>query len=151
KDKTNTIVYEYNLAGDYMAIRPNNDKTKLIIFTKDGVQVVVDDEKKNIIIMRIGGLVGDIAKAMNKNADGKSTNASTYKGSIAKTGNTKQISGYPAEEYKVTGDDGKVSTVWTAKVDFNASLFYLMNMGIGASMAGRPGGGAGHNGMGAIQ
>lgn len=149
KDKPSNITYEYNQAGSYMAIRPNDDKSKLIIFTKEGVQVIVDDEKKNILIMRIGGMIGDLAKAVNpaKGANGKTPDASTYKGSIVKTGNTKQISGYPAEEYKVTDDKGKVSTVWTAKVDFNASLFYLMNMGFGGATAGRPGAGAGRPGM----
>src|SRR5579864_4153525 len=87
--KPKNITYEYNQTGDYMAIRPNDDKTKLIIFTKEGIQVIVDDEKKSIIIMRIGGMIGDLAKAFNTNkgADGKTPGVATYKGSIVKTGN----------------------------------------------------------------
>jgi hypothetical protein len=50
-----------------------------------------------------------------------------------KTGNTKMISGYTAEEYKITKKDGHSMRVWYAKVDFNTQLYYMLGMGGGAS------------------
>jgi hypothetical protein len=145
-DKKNSgptlLDYYYTQNGDYMCIRPEKDKKGFMIFTKDGVSVIIDDEKKTIVVMRLGNLIGDIGKAF---ADPKKNNPSASKsdssgGKTVKTGNTKQISGYTAEEYKFTNNKGEVSTVWCAKVDFSASIFYMLgNMGFGGGAPGRPG------------
>jgi hypothetical protein len=134
------LTYYYTQSGDYMGIRPNDDKTKLLVFTKDGVNVIIDDQKKTIIAMRLGNLIGDLGKAFagqNKTngAPGALKPDSSGKVQSMKTGNTKQICGYPAEEYRYTNNKGQTGSVWCAKVDFNASLFYMM----GAMSGGRPG------------
>ena len=136
------ITYHYTTDGDYMAITPDKDPGKFIIFAKGGYNIIIDAEKKNLIVMRIGGMVGDFAKAYAEKNKGALTDSlkNKEKGQSVKTGNTKQICGYPAEEYRFTSSKGESSTMWFAKVDFNASLFFMVGMGAFSSgMGGRPG------------
>jgi hypothetical protein len=136
------INYSYTTSGDYMGIRPSSDKNQFIIFTKDGLNIIIDDEKKTIIVLRLGNLIGDIAKlgaqqGKNSTMPSKTDSISSNKSQFAKTGNSKQISGYKAEEYSYTNNKGESGTVWCAKVDFNTALFYTMATVTGGSSAGR--------------
>jgi hypothetical protein len=134
------ITYHYTKDGDYMAITPEKDPGKFIIFAKGGYNIIIDAEKKNLIVMRIGGMIGDFAKAYAAKNKGALTDSLKDKGQSVKTGNTKQICGYPAEEYRFTNSKGESSTIWCAKVDFNASLFFMAGMGaFSPGMGGRPG------------
>jgi len=129
------ITYYYSQNGDYMAIT-DKDKKGFMIYTKEGVSVIVDNDKKNIVLMRLGNLMGDLGKAYpdQKKNNPPATSDSSGKSKVVKTGNTKQISGYTAEEYTYTNSKGETGSIWCAKVDFNASMFL---MGMAASMNGK--------------
>ncbi len=135
------ITYYYSQNGDYMALgNAEKSKNQFIIFTKEGVNIIIDEEKKNVTAMRLGNLIGDLGKAMatqKKNNPSQPAGDSNKMKSV-KTGNTKQVCGYTAEEYTFTDNNGKTGSVWCAKVDFNASLFYLMGTNIGGANAGQP-------------
>jgi hypothetical protein len=134
------ITYRYSKDGDYMAITPEKDPGKFMIFAKGGYNIVIDADKKNLIVMRIVGMIGDFAKSYAEKNKGALKDSIKDKGQSVKTGNTKQICGYPAEEYRFTSSKGESSTMWCAKVDFNASLFFMVGMGaFSPGMGGRPG------------
>ncbi len=129
------ITYYYSLTGDYTAMKADEKNDVFIIFTKDGTTVIVDNQKKTITLLRMQNMMGDMSKLAaqyNKNnpsatpTTGKQDN-SDFK--FAKTGSTKQISGYTAEEYIYTDSKGEKGSVWYAKVDFNTSLFFMMGAG----------------------
>jgi hypothetical protein len=129
------ITYYYSLSGDYTAMKADEKNNVFIIFTKDGTTVIVDNQKKTITLLRMQNMMGDMSKLAaqyNKNnpsatpTTGKQDN-SDFK--FAKTGSTKQISGYTAEEYSYTDSKGEKGSVWYAKVDFNTSLFFMMSAG----------------------
>jgi hypothetical protein len=129
------ITYYYSQNGDYMAITAK-DKKGIMIYTKEGVSVIVDNDKKSIVLMRLGNLIGDLGKAYTnqKKNNPSAASDSSGKSKAAKTGNTKQICGYTAEEYSYTNSKGETGSMWCAKVDFNASMFL---MGMAASVNGK--------------
>ena len=136
-DGTKTITYFYSQNGDYTAIKVDNKNNNLMINTKDGMTVIVDDQKKTITIFRLQNILGDLSKIADGN-NKKSTSTTppqhdTSNFKVAKTGNTKQISGYTAEEYSFTNSKGEKGTVWYAKVDFNTGLFFLFGAGLAPS------------------
>jgi hypothetical protein len=144
EDQKKKIDYYYTQNADYMGFQPDDDKKTFLIFTKDGVSVIIDNNKKTIMVLRMGNLIGDFAKAAgdmkksNAMPKGDSSSGGNNKMLPVKTGNTKQISGYTAEEYKYTNSKGQTGSVWCAKVDFNASMFYMMGgMGMGSASPGR--------------
>ena len=129
------ITYYYTQNGDYMAIVPDKGKSGFLIYTKEGVNVIVDNEKKSIVLMRLGSLISDIGKAYsNQKKNNPAPDSSSSKSKAAKTGNTKQICGYSADEYSYTNNKGETGSVWCAKVDFNASMFL---MGMASSINGK--------------
>jgi hypothetical protein len=130
-----TITYYYSQSGDYTALKADNKNNNLIIFTKDGTTVIVDDQKKTITLFNMQNMMGDMSKIAaqnNKNIPSATPPAVSHDNSnfkFAKTGSTKQISGYTAEEYSYTDSKGEKGSVWYAKVDFNTSLFFMMGAG----------------------
>jgi hypothetical protein len=105
------------------------DKNSMVIFTKDGVTIAIDNDKKSIVIFRMSNMLSGFANnaasaKTNPSANAHHDSAANYQS--LKTGNTKQICGYPAEEYVVTDNKGEKAHVWYVKVDFNAQLFYTM-------------------------
>lgn len=135
---TKTIIYYYTQAGDYTAMKADNKNSILMIYTKDGTTAIVDNEKKTITILRMQNMMGDLSKIAaqyNKNNPSATPSAGKHDSSnfkFAKTGSTKQISGYTSEEYSYTDSKGEKGSVWYAKVDFNAALFFMA--GVGATM-----------------
>jgi hypothetical protein len=133
------ITYYYSQNGDYTALKADNKNNSFIIFTKDGTTVIIDDQKKTITLMRMQNMVGDmskIAEQYNKNSTSATPSAVKQDNSnfrFAKTGSTKLISGYTAEEYGYTNSKGEKGSVWYAKVDFNTSLFSMLGAGTGPS------------------
>jgi hypothetical protein len=131
----NAITYYYSQNGDYTAMKADNKNNNFIIFTKDGTTAIVDDQKKTITLFRMQNMIGDmskIAEQYNKNNPSATPPAvkqdnSSFK--FAKTGSTKQISGYTAEEYGYTNSKGEKGSVWYAKVDFNTSSFFMLGAG----------------------
>jgi hypothetical protein len=137
---TSSMHYFYTKSGDYAGMNTgggrNNRKNDFVIFTKTGDWVVIDDNKKTITIINMANMMkdfGNAAKEMKK--DSLSTHAkSKYdpgQYQSVKTGNTKTISGYTSEEYKITDNKGHKISIWYAKVDFNTTLSYLFGMGGG--------------------
>lgn len=134
---TNSMHYLYTKSGEYAALKMVSRKGKetLMVFTKDGTSIIFDDEKKSIMIINMKNMLGEfanMAKGMKKDSlSGHKGKFDPSRFQSAKTGNTKKIGNYTAEEYKVS-DSGKYkATIWYAKVDFNAQLYYLLGMGAG--------------------
>jgi len=129
------ITYYYSQSGDYTAMKADNKNNVLIIFTKDGTTVIVDDQKKTITLFRMQNMMGDASKVAaqyNKNNPSTTPPAVMHDNSnftFAKTGSTKQISGYTAEEYSYSDSKGEKGSVWYARVDFNTSLFFKLGAG----------------------
>lgn len=127
--------YLYTKSGNYAGLRFGGSKGgRLIVFTKDGASILFDDDKKNITIMNMRKMLLDLAntvKGMNKDSlTGRlKEKIDAKKIRTAKTGNTKQISGYTADEYIVSDSGGHKASVWYAKVDFNTQLYYILGMG----------------------
>ena len=141
-----TITYYYSSNGDYTAMSGGSKMNGIIINTKDGNTVIIDNQKKSIVIMHLKNMLGDIQKIAEQYKGNSSDTAKHTSGDFkfAKTGNTKQISGYTSEEYSYTDSKGQKGSVWYAKVEFNAALFFLF--GAGASpMGGGMGKGAPSN------
>ncbi|HLY71261.1 MAG TPA: hypothetical protein VKR53_16115 [Puia sp.] len=136
-----TIEYYYSGSGDYMAMKAADKNNNLMIFTKDGTSVIIDDQKKTIMIFNIHAMMGDMGKvAAQYNKNNPSASSSRHDSTnaqVAKTGKTKDISGYTAEEYSFTNNKGEKASIWYVRVEFNAGLFYLF--GSGGSASPRPG------------
>src|SRR5579871_2126145 len=134
-----TITYYYSQDGEYTAMSGDTKNNNLIINTKDGNTVIIDNQKKSIVVMRMQNMMGDIkkmAEQYSKNNPNTTVPSKENNGDFkfAKTGNTKQVSGYTSEEYGYTDSKGQKGSVWYAKVDFNAGLFFMF--GAGASPMG---------------
>ena len=134
------ITYYYSQSGDYTAMKADDKNNNFIIFTKDGTTAIIDAQKKTITLFRMQNMMGDmskIAEQYNKNNPSATTppavkqDNSNFK--FAKTGSTKQISGYTAEEYGYTNNKGEKGSVWYAKVDFNTSSFFMLGAGAAPS------------------
>jgi hypothetical protein len=130
------ITYYYSQSGDYTAMKADNKNNVLMIFTKDGTTAIVDDQKKTITILRLQNMMADMSKIAaqnNKNNPSATPAAVNHDNSnfkFSKTGSTKQISGYTAEEYSYTDSKGEKGSVWYAKVEFNTSLFFMLGAGV---------------------
>jgi hypothetical protein len=123
--KEGTLSYYFTSNGDYAAIKMDAKDNGLIIYTKEGNMMMVSEKEKTIMVMNMKVFMNkakDYAKDNHYTKD-----SATAKSSFKKTGNTKTICGYPAEEYEVTNEKGKTN-VWFAKVDFNSAL--AMSMGL---------------------
>jgi hypothetical protein len=131
-----TITYYYSTNGDYTAMTGGAKMNGIIINTKDGNTIIIDNQKKSLVIMHLKNMLGDIQKIAQQYKGGTADSVKHANGDFkfAKTGNTKQISGYTSEEYSYTDSKGQKGSVWYAKVDFNAALFFLF--GAGASPMG---------------
>jgi hypothetical protein len=135
------INYYYSGTGDYMGMKAADKNNNLMIFTKDGTSIIFDDVKKTIMIFNMRSMMGDLGKvAAQYNKNNPSASPSRHDSSnfqAAKTGKTKQISGYTAEEYGFTNNKGEKGSIWYVRVDFNSGLFYMF--GTGGSAPPRPG------------
>ncbi len=143
---TSTMHYFYTKSGDYAGMKVSGRKSSrennFIIFTKNGDWVVIDEDKKTITIINMGNMMMNMASAAKGMKRDSISGASKRKidpkqFQSVKTGNTKTISGYTAEEYKITDNQGHKISIWYAKVEFNTQLSYLFGMGKGG--AGVPG------------
>ena len=59
--KTSTISYYFTTSGDYMALKPESKEASLIIYTKEGDMLMVNDKDKSIIIMNLKGFMTHMA------------------------------------------------------------------------------------------
>ncbi len=150
---TNTMRFYYTKSGDYAAVSlPARDKmkgNKFVLLTRDGILVVMNEHKKNITIVSLRKMSSDMMTLvkyirmdslmanMHRNSEGKELKS-------VKTGNTKTIGTYTAEEYTVSGRSNEKATIWCAKVDFNTLGDYLKDV-IGMNFIGMMGAGQQHD------
>ena len=161
KKSPETMSYYFTKNGDYMSMESSEmGKEKdmnFMISTKDGLMITFGEEpipkkqdqsRKVLKVMDMhsmmkGGAetIAALAKTMPKkdqaDAEKKKPNEMD---NFVKTGRTKQVFGYTAEEYSknfTKEENGKVHegtmSVWYAKVDFDPEIMFSLGMG---SMAG---------------
>ena len=129
----------YTNSGEYAGLRMQGKTANhagWAIVTKNGNIVFFKERDKTATVISIRKIVSDLADlakwikmdsvmaAMRRGVDGQ-------KSKSAKTGKTKTIDGYPAQEYSVTDSSGRVSLVWCAKVDFPVAIDYILSAGAG--------------------
>jgi hypothetical protein len=132
----------YTNSGEFTGIKLQGEGAKhtgWVIVARNGNTVFFNEKEKTatVISMRkIFSDLEDLAKwikmdsvmaGMRRRMDGKKVTS-------VKTGKTKTIDGYSAQEYSVTDSSGRVSLVWCAKVDFPVMIDYILNAGAGKWM-----------------
>jgi hypothetical protein len=156
-----TMSYYFTKNGDYMSMEtPDNQKDKdmnFMVSTKDGLMITFGEERvpksqdkyrKVLKVMDMHSMMkgsaenmAALAKAMPKKdkpvTDDKKPNQLD---NFVKTGRTKQVFGYTAEEYSkefTKEENGQMHSgtmsAWYAKVDFDPEMMFSLGMG---SMAG---------------
>jgi hypothetical protein len=152
KNTNRTMTYFFTNSGDYMGMQtPKEEKenSEFMIHTKDGKMLMFNEEhasgnqknpQKMLIIMDMRKMMkgmGDVAKSLPKNGKKQEPEKQETLDNFKKTGKTKQIAGYTAEEYEKTIADedknGKMRSgtmsIWYAKVDFDPSMMFSLGMG----------------------
>ena len=126
-----TVIYYYSQKGDYMAIQAAEKNNNLIIYAKDGTTIVIDNQKKSITIFNMSNMLAAMKNAPQYNQHNPANQPKQDNGNAqgGKTGRSKQVSGYQAEEYAYTNNKGEKASVWFAKVDFDVSLFHQFSSG----------------------
>jgi hypothetical protein len=149
KNLTDTVRFYYTKSGDYAAAsfspKERMKGNTVIVITREGNVVAMNERKKTITIISIRKMISDMAHLtkyikidslmanMKRNSNGGELNS-------VKTGNTKTIGNYTAEEYSLSGKKGEKASIWYAKVDFNTPGDYLKGI-IGANFLNMMGGG----------
>jgi hypothetical protein len=125
----------YTKSGDYAAARisKRNDikGNLLVVLTRDGMGVVLDEHNRSITVINIRKLIAgfsDMAKwirmdsvivHLRREMDGRDFQS-------VKTGNMKQLGNYSSEEYAVSDSKGHKGSVWLARVDFSTQGDYIL-------------------------
>jgi hypothetical protein len=134
---TTEVHYFFTQSGDYAGGRFAGKKgfmqNDFVVLTKDGTAIIFNDTKKTIIIIRPRNILPDLVNLAkdftNVNfPDSLRHKLTDKKIQTEKTGKTKLISGYTAEEYKVSDNENHTGYIWYAKVDFNTPLYYILAM-----------------------
>lgn len=156
------MVYYFTRSGDYMGMVPpaenEQEKTEMLVNTKDGMMVTFTDKsasgndsknQKEITVMDMRHMFAGMGKGMEAIAKSlpskektdaakeKTVNKNNELDNFKKTGRTKKVFGYTAEEYtrEVNQTDGHgkmrsgTMTAWYARVDFDPSMMFSMGMG----------------------
>lgn len=152
-----TTIYYFTKSGDYMGMQPPKSQIDMsmnfLITSKDGLRITFGEEtiptnpdknRKVLKVMDMRSLfkgseksIAAIAEALPKKdtTDTKKKEANELDNFI-KTGKTKQVFGYTAEEYskEFTEDEkGKkrsgTMSVWYATVDFDPQMMFSMGLG----------------------
>jgi hypothetical protein len=137
------VIYYFTTSGEYAAIKDEDKSFGLMIYSKKGHTWLFDDKNKIITVMNMpktvgeGGMLGkEIAEKIKKEPLVKDKDDEKF--TITKTGKTKNILGYTADEYemrnnqiKTTGSTVKSGTMslWYAKVPFDPIKVYTMGVG----------------------
>jgi hypothetical protein len=157
KKTPETANYYFTKNGDYMSMETaESQKEKdmnFMIRTKDGMMITFGEESvpknpdKNRKVLKVMDLhsmlkgSGEAMAALAKNLPKKeNTDAEKKKpnelDNFVKTGKTKQVFGYTAEEYSkefTKDENGKehsgTMSVWYAKVDFDPEMMFSLGMG----------------------
>jgi hypothetical protein len=135
EDGKGTITYYFTTNGDYAGIKRDNDTDSdlsLMVYTKEGSTLMFNDKTKTITVMRMakvvteGGLFSKkVAEAIAKKPIKPSARDEM---TITKTGKTKMICGFIADEYLVKNEGG-TGSAWYARVSFDPVKIYTMGAG----------------------
>lgn len=155
--------YYFTKTGEYMSTETENSQKEkdmdFMIHTKEGLMITFGEEsvpkspdknRKVLKVMDMHSMMkgsGEAMAALAKNMPKKENTEAEKKkpndlDNFVKTGKTKQVFGYTAEEYskhftkdeKGTERSGTMS-VWYAKVDFDPEMMF--SLGMGSMAAGR--------------
>ena len=152
KNTTRTMTYFFTNSGEFMGMQtPKEEKgnSEFLIHTKDGKMLMFNEEhgsgnqktpQKTLTIMDMRKMrkgMGEVAKSMPKNEKKPEPEKKGTLDNFKKTGKTKQIAGYAAEEYeKFFSEEDKngklrsgTMSIWYAKVDFDPSMMFSLGMG----------------------
>ena len=152
-----TMSYYFTKNGDYMSIEtPEMEKEKDVSFmisTKEGLMITFGEEsvpknpnqsRKVLKIMDMHSMMkgsGEAMVALAKSMPKKENTEAEKKkpndlDNFVKTGKTRQVFGYTAEEYSTEikkEENGKMHegtmSVWYAKVDFDPEMMFSLGMG----------------------
>lgn len=133
-DTSNTHLF-YTKNGDYAGARMNGKSNisgnLFMVMSRDGIVILFDERKKEITIVSFRKLMSDLTSLMKyvrmdslmahmqKIKDGKDLKS-------VKTGKSKLVGSYTAEEYAVSDSRGHKGFVWLAKVEFNGPADYIL-------------------------
>ncbi len=139
----NEVTYLYTSNGDYAAIKPQDKSFSVMIYSKKGHTWIFDDKKKTITVMNMpktvgeGGAMGkELAENIKKAPLAKDKHEEEF--TITKTGKTKSLLGFTAEEYEMKSNKVNASanaaktgtmSLWYAKVPFDPVKIYTMGVG----------------------
>ena len=154
---TETANYYFTKNGDYMSmITAESQKNKdqdFMVSTKDGLMITFGEEsvpkdpsnnRKVLTVMDMRSMMKGNGEAMTalakslpqKDKAGIEKEKSDDLDNFIKTGKTKQVFGYTAEEYSkhlTKNEDGKTHSgtisVWYARVDFDPEMMFSFGMG----------------------
>lgn len=152
-----TVTYYFTKTGDYMCMQTPDSKEdgdmNFMIRTKDGLMITFGEEqvpnhsdktRKVLKVMDMRSMMkgsGEAIAALAKNMPKKDNQEAEKKkpndlDNFIKTGKTKQVFGYSAEEYSkhfTKVENGKehsgTMSVWYAKVDFDPEMMFSLGMG----------------------
>ena len=139
----NEVTYFFTSNGDYAAVKPEDKSFSVMIYSKKGHTWMFDDKKKIITVMNMpktvgeGGMLGKgIAEEIKKAPLTKDKHDEEF--TIKKTGKTKSLFGYTADEYEMKSNKvitSKISSItgtvsfWYTKVPFDPVKIYTMGVG----------------------
>ena len=141
------VTYFFTSNGDYAAVKPDDASFDLMIYSKHGQTWLIDDKKKTITVMNMpktvgeGGALGKAVAENIKNGPIQKDTVSNDEFAVIKTGKTKNILGYTADEYqmrpKVIATKNAIPAVsfWYAKVPFDPVKIYTMGAGRPADLS----------------
>ncbi|MBN9386022.1 MAG: hypothetical protein J0H74_35020 [Chitinophagaceae bacterium] len=139
EDGEQEVTYYFTTSGDYAALKPQDKSFSLMVYSRQGHTWMFDDKTKTIMVMNMPRVVGEgglaakqMAEHFKKGPLEKDKNDEHL--SVRKTGRTREIAGYTADEYEMTntrassGRTGAAS-FWYAKVPFDPVKIYTMGAG----------------------
>lgn len=134
-DGKSTITYYFTTNGDCAGMKSGADASSdlsLMVYAKDGATLMFNDKRKTITIMKMTSVVAEgaqmgkqLAEELNKKPIKPSRNDDM---TVSKTGKTKMICGFTADEYLMKNEKGS-SSVWYANVGFDPVKIYTMGVG----------------------
>jgi hypothetical protein len=144
------VTYYFTTNGDYTAIMSEGSTFSLMIYSKTGQTWTIYKNKNALIVMDMpktvaeGGLVGKaVAEGIAKQPIEKDSTDDGETLDVVKTGKTKNILGYTADEYlmkpkqmkKTKEKNAAAISFWYIKVPFDPVRIYTMGVGRPADLS----------------
>ncbi len=137
------ITYLFTTNGDYAATKQTGEDNTMMVYTKAGNTLMINEKQKTIMVMSMPKMVGEggqfgkaLAEKINKAPIQKDKD--DEKITITKTGKTKKIAGYIADEYEIKNNNTKsthgsvkasTASFWYGTMPFNPIKIYTMGAG----------------------